>query len=57
MNPSHVLQAMGVPPERIHGALRISVNEDNTMADVDRIIDSVKRNVKVLRMMSATWMG
>ena len=57
MNPSHVLQAMGVPPERIHGALRISVNEDNTMADVDRIIDSVKRNVKVLRMMSATWKG
>ena len=55
MNPSHVLTAMGVPERFIHGALRISVNEENTMTDIDRIIDSVKRNVKVLRSMSATW--
>lgn len=36
--PSHVLLAMGVAPELARGAIRVSFGQDNTEADVDRLL-------------------
>jgi cysteine desulfurase len=49
MEPSHVLAAMGVPRERAHGALRMSLGHTTTEADVDRAIDVVSESVARLR--------
>lgn len=38
---SPVLAAMGVPPDRADAALRISFSRDNTIEDVDRLIDGL----------------
>jgi cysteine desulfurase len=38
---SHVLAAMGVPPERARGALRLSLGWTTTDADVDRAVEVV----------------
>jgi cysteine desulfurase len=38
MQPSHVLQAMGVPAGVAHGAVRFSLGRDNTDDDVDRVL-------------------
>ena len=37
LEPSHVLQAMGVPPAQCNALLRFSCGRENTPADVDRI--------------------
>jgi cysteine desulfurase len=37
LEPSHVLQAMGVPPAECNALLRFSFGRENTPADVDRI--------------------
>jgi cysteine desulfurase len=36
--PSHVLTAMGLPLERVRGAIRISLGRFNTQAGVDRLL-------------------
>jgi cysteine desulfurase len=36
LEPSHVLQAMGLPPERVQSSLRFSLGRATTEADVDR---------------------
>lgn len=38
LDPSHVLLALGLPHEVAHGSLRLSLNEDNTEAEVDAIL-------------------
>lgn len=38
LNPSHVLTAMGIPEEYLHGTLRISLSRYNTMAEVDHFL-------------------
>jgi cysteine desulfurase len=35
---SHVLAAMGVPPERSRGSLRLSMGAETTQDDVDQLI-------------------
>lgn len=39
---SHVLRAMGYPPERVDSALRISFGRENTPEDVDELISAIK---------------
>ncbi|MGH7146089.1 MAG: cysteine desulfurase family protein [Planctomycetota bacterium] len=41
--PSHVLQAMGLPPEQIAGAVRFSLGSASTEADVDRAVAIVRQ--------------
>lgn len=41
--PSHVLLAMGVPPELARGAIRVSFGAGNTEADVDRLLEGLRR--------------
>jgi cysteine desulfurase len=47
MEPSHVLAAMGVPNERAHGALRLTLGRTTTAADVaaatTALVDAVGR--------------
>lgn len=52
LEPSHVLRAMGVPPEVAHGSLRLTLGDDNTAADVDYVIEKLPPIVARLRSMS-----
>ena len=55
LEPSHVLLAIGRPHEVAHGSLRISLCHENTEAEIDYIIDSVKEVVTYLRGFSPMW--
>lgn len=52
LEPSHVLTAMGIPPEGAHGALRISLGRENTDADVDRLLEVLPGVIANLRSFS-----
>jgi cysteine desulfurase len=43
--PSHVLLAMGIDPDRAHGALRLSVGRGTTIADVDRATEVLRSSI------------
>lgn len=53
LEPSHVLLAMGIPPEIAHGSLRVSLGRGNTQEDVDRFLEVLPPIVDRLREMSA----
>ena len=55
LEASHVLLATGVPHERAHGSLRLSISHDTTDEDVDYIIETLPGIVKKLREMSPLW--
>jgi len=50
--PSHVLQALGLPPERAHGSLRISLGRYTKKKDIDYAISVLKKTVERLRKIS-----
>lgn len=50
--PSHVLQALGLPPEEIHGSLRISLGKHNTHQNIQYLIETIPPLVERLREMS-----
>jgi cysteine desulfurase len=50
-----VLLALGRPHEIAHGSLRLSINEELTDADVDKIIADVTEVVTYLRGISPIW--
>ncbi len=52
LEPSHVLLAMGIPPEVAHGSLRFSLGRDTTEGDVGRVIEVLPPIVEKLRAMS-----
>jgi cysteine desulfurase len=41
VEPSHVLRAMGLPPERVQSSLRLSLGRSTTEADVDYAADVI----------------
>jgi cysteine desulfurase len=49
LNASPVLEAMGVGPDRLHGALRISFSRESSAAEVDRFLDLFPRELEALR--------
>ena len=55
LEASHVLLATGVPHERAHGSLRLSISHETTDEDVDYIIETLPGIVKKLREMSPLW--
>lgn len=57
LDPSHVLLAIGLKHEMAHGSLRTSFGEDNTLEEVDYIVDSLTEIVERLRMMSPLYEG
>ncbi len=52
LDPSHVLLAIGLPHEIAHGSLRLTVSEENTMEEMDFVVDTLKEVVAHLRNMS-----
>lgn len=52
LKPSHVLEALGVPVEMIHGTVRFTVGDFTTKEDIDYVVDSLKEVVEKLRMLS-----
>ena len=52
LDPSHVLLAIGRPHEIAHGSLRLTLNEEITMEQIDFTVESIKKIVARLRAMS-----
>jgi cysteine desulfurase len=51
--PSHVLLALGLPPDIARGSIRMTVGRGNTSEEVDRLLEVFPRVVQRLRDMSA----
>ncbi len=52
LDPSHVLLAIGLPHEIAHGSLRLTLSEETTKEELDRVVEVVKNTVDKLRAMS-----
>ncbi len=57
LDPSHVLLATGMPAERAHGSIRISLGRENTMKEVEYVIRSMKEVIEKIRKMSTVGTG
>jgi cysteine desulfurase len=55
LDPSHVLLAIGLPHEKAHGSLRLTLSEENTKEEMDFVADELKKIVDRLRSMSPLW--
>ena len=55
LDPSHVLLSIGLKHEVAHGSLRLSLNELNTVEDVDYILEVLPKIIERLRDMSPLW--
>lgn len=53
LTPSHVLSALGVPVERIHGTLRMTVGDMTTREDIDYVVEVLVKVVNKLREISS----
>ncbi len=52
LQPSYVLLAMELPPERAHGSLRLTLGKMTTEEDIGRVLEVLPRIVAKLRAMS-----
>lgn len=52
LEPSHVLMALGVPVEKIHGSLRFTVGDFTTKEDLDYTVECLVKIVEKLRALS-----
>ncbi len=52
LEPSHILLALGLPPEQAHGSLRFTLGRENTGEDIERVLEVLPRIVAKLRAMS-----
>ena len=57
LEPSHVLLAIGLPAEKAHGSMRVSLSHGNTDEDIDYIIEKLPGIVSRLRAMSPIYPG
>jgi cysteine desulfurase len=55
IEPSHVLTAMGLPPEIARASLRFSLGKQNTAADVQFALDLIPQTVARLRELSPVY--
>lgn len=55
LDPSHVLLAIGLPHERAHGSLRLTMGDRSTEEDVDYVLDVTPPIIERLRNMSPLW--
>ena len=55
VEPSHVLLAMGLAPERARASLRFSLGASNNEEQVDALIDAVAQSTAQLRKLSPTY--
>lgn len=52
IEPSHVLTAMGLSPERARGSIRCSLGKHNTEADIDYVLSVLPATIARLRELS-----
>ena len=52
LETSHVLAAVGLPPEVAQGTIRFSFGTNNTKEEIDYVVSILKKNVEKLRQMS-----
>jgi len=52
-NPSHVLLAMGVDPDKARGAVRLSLGIKNTVAEVANFLDILHHEILRLKQLTA----
>ena len=55
LDPSHVLLATGVPHEKAHGSIRLSITHETTDEDIDYILEVLPPIIERLRDMSPLW--
>lgn len=53
VEPSHVLLAMGITPERARGAIRVSLGKESRRDEIDSFIDCLKQQVRILQSFAA----
>ena len=54
LDPSHVLLATGMPAERAHGSIRVSLGRENTQSEVEYLISILPPVIKKIRDMSTS---
>ncbi len=52
---SHVIKAIGLPPEFINSTIRFSLGRENTKEEIDFVVAVLERVVKRLRAISPLW--
>jgi cysteine desulfurase len=52
LQPSHVLKALGLPYEMMHGSLRMSLGRANSEEDIDYVVEALKNIAVRLRSFS-----
>jgi len=52
LEPSHVLTAMGIPPEICHASLRFTLGKGTTEKEIDKVIEVLPGIIERLRQMS-----
>jgi cysteine desulfurase len=52
IEPSHVLTAIGLPPEQARASLRFSLGKQNTVADVEFALSVIPETLAHLRQLS-----
>ncbi|RAP50079.1 MAG: hypothetical protein BZ138_06990 [Methanosphaera sp. rholeuAM270] len=53
LEPSHVLMALGVNEEDIHGTIRFTVGDFTTKEDIDYVLENLEEIVARLREISS----
>lgn len=54
---SHVLLALGIPQQKAHGSLRLTLGRENTDEDVDYLLEKLPPVIEELRRMSPLYPG
>ncbi len=53
LEPSHVLEAMGLPRERVEGSVRFSLGRETTPEEIDRVLEILPPIVERMRRVNA----
>jgi cysteine desulfurase len=53
LEPSHVLKAMGLPPEKTHGSIRFSLSRYTTLEEIEKVLEELPPIVFRLSRLSA----
>ena len=55
LEPSHVMQAMGIPFSAAHGTIRFSLSRFTTEAEIDEVLRVLPGIIERLRELSPYW--
>lgn len=55
LEPSHVLTAMGIPEDVARGSMRLTVGHDNTLEQVNHVLEILPTIVSRLRSLNPAW--